>query len=270
MSDQVVLLTGASGLLGHWLRRTRPAGVRVVAAIHRRDLDDVETIRVDLRDRAQVHAAVAAIQPDLVLHAAYEKDHASIVSATANVADAAADSGSYVLLTSTDAVFDGDGRARSEHAIPEASWDYGSWKAQAEQSVLDASPLNLVARLPLLVSFAPEDPGTAKIRIGNERNEATPWFVDERRQPAYASEVAGGLWRLVTLDPSARAGIWHLTGAESLSRYELATRCAARLGIPSDALTPTHQPPNSDRPLNIVLSSTRAQTHINWNPTPIR
>lgn len=107
-----LLLTGASGLLGTWLRRTCPTGHDVVGVVHRRVVADVPVVKADLRDADAVKAAVRQVQPSLVLHTAYAKDRASIIDASRHVVEAAAEVDADIVLVSTDAVFSGDGTPR--------------------------------------------------------------------------------------------------------------------------------------------------------------
>src|ERR1700712_397113 len=127
-----VLVTGASGLLGTWLRRAAPAGVDLVALAHRTPVPASPSVTADLRDADAVLEAFEISRPVLVIHAAMAVDEASIVGATRHIADAAAAVGADVAHISTDAVFSGDGRPVAEDAEPDPIWDYGRWKAEAE------------------------------------------------------------------------------------------------------------------------------------------
>lgn len=159
MTDGRVLLRGASGLLGTWLRRTAPVGTEVVGLTHRTRLRDAPEVMADLRDPGAVVAAVHLVRPSLVIHAAYARDPVAIVAATQNVVDAAQKVGVDVLYVSSDAVFSGDGSPRRENAPPDPVWDYGRWKARAERIVSRASATSVIVRLPLVVSLDPEDHG---------------------------------------------------------------------------------------------------------------
>ena len=265
--DGPVLLTGAAGLLGHWLVRTRPADRQLVALVHRRPVPGLPTVVADLRDPVATAAAVRRIRPSLVLHAAYAKDAASIVAASRHVALAAAEHGAAVLLVSSDAVFPGDGAGRDESAEPEPTWDYGRWKARAEEAVAAADPAATIVRLPLVVSIDPDDHAVARIRSGAAHREPTAWFVDELRQPAGARELAQAIWSIAALDRAERAGTWHLAGAETLSRFEIAQRVVAALGLDAGAIVPATAPPG--RPRRLHLLDDRARRRIGWSPTPI-
>ncbi|CAN5877153.1 hypothetical protein BH24ACT6_BH24ACT6_13150 [soil metagenome] len=72
-----------------------------------------------------------------------------------NIVDAALAVGARLDHVSTDAVFSGDGVPRGEQALPDAVWEYGRWKARAEQVVTRASASSAVVRLPLIVSLDP-------------------------------------------------------------------------------------------------------------------
>jgi dTDP-4-dehydrorhamnose reductase len=204
-----------------------------------------------------------------VIHAAYAHDEASIIGATRNIVDAAQGVGASVLYVSTDAVFSGDGTPLGEDAAPDPVFDYGRWKAQAEQIVTECAERSAIVRLPLIVSLDPEDHVVAHIRVVAARNERTTWFDDELRQPAAAPELADALWCIALLGPNDRAGTWHLPGPETLSRYEIAQRVVAVLGLNANVIKAEHTPPSASRPRHIDLEDSRARDCINWSPTKI-
>jgi len=263
------MLTGAAGLLGTWLRRTLPVGVRLITVTHRRTIGVPAEVTVDLRDAQATEAAVRRTAPELIVHAAYDKDEASIVDATRHVARAAAAIGAGLLYVSTDAVFSGDGRARAEDHAPDPIADYGRWKAAAEQIVRDRVPTATIVRLPLVVSVDPDDESTAGVKAGADGAVNAAWFTDEYRQPAMASELAPALWRIAGLRPDRAAGVWHLPGPELLSRAEIASRTALAVGRDPATLRTAATPPGSARPRHLHLTDERARTSIAWSPGPI-
>jgi dTDP-4-dehydrorhamnose reductase len=266
----IVLVTGASGLLGGALLATAPADVEVVALVHRSPVAGaVRTVAADLRDPAATLDAVTSAQPSAIIHAAYTVDEASIVEATRNLAAAAASVGAWMLLTSTDAVFSGDGRSRVEDDVPDPIADYGGWKHTAEQLVAALVPGAAVVRLPLLTSIDPEDHVARQIRAAADEGRTTPWFTDEIRRPAMVREVAEALWRIVALPPDARAGAWHLSGPVRMSRYEIAKRLLPHMGLPATVIEGNPTPEGSRRPKDLELTDERARTTIAWNPTEI-
>ena len=210
-----------------------------------------------------------SVRPSLVIHAAMAVDAASIVDATTNVTEGASLVGADVVYVSTDAVFSGDGRPRDERAQPDPIWDYGRWKAQAENVILREPTGSAVVRLPLVVSLDPEDRTVARIRRGALERQPTLWFHDEIRQPAMASDIAEGLWRIASLAPDQRSGTWQLPGPESLSRYEIARRVTDALKLDPKSVVSVPAPRDGTRPRHIDMRSDRARDEIRWEPAPI-
>jgi dTDP-4-dehydrorhamnose reductase len=263
-----VLLTGAAGLLGTWLRRTAPAPLNVVPATHRSRVS-ADDVVVDLRDRDAVAPAFATVRPGLVIHAGFARDRASIVDATRNVVDAAQGVGAGVVFVSSEAVFSGGGAPRAEGDRPDPVWDYGRWKAETEAIVSDRDPDVVIVRPPLMVSLDPEDHILADIRAGQEHGTPTVWFSDELRQPAYAEEIGRAIWAIASLPLEQRSGIWHLPGPERLSRYEIADRVVAAAGLSRSAIISAVTPVDAQRPRDLNLTGERAQTQIGWCPTAV-
>jgi dTDP-4-dehydrorhamnose reductase len=264
-----VLITGASGLLGTWLLRQVPAAVDLVVVRHTAKVDRRhQCVDVDLRDLAATQAAVESVSPDVVLHAAYRRDRASVVDATRNVARVARQVHARLVSMSTDAVFSGDGHPRSEQDAPDPVWDYGRWKVEAEQAALTLGCDAAVVRLPLLVSIDPPDPTVSKVLEAVRHNESIGWHDGERRQPAWAEEVAAALWRLVLLDNDAAKSVWHLPGPERVLRRDIGARTAAELGVEDPGVT-VPAPPPSQRPHDLYLTGQRAHRELSWNPSPV-
>lgn len=269
VSSRVVLVTGASGLVGTWLRRTVPADVELVPLVHHASVPGSASVTADLRDAQSVSAVFVSVRPSLVIHAAMAVNAASIVAATTNVTEGASLVGADVVYVSTDAVFSGDGRPRDESAEPHPIWDYGRWKAQAEKVVLSGPVRSAVVRLPLVVSLDPEDRAVARIRTGATRRQPTAWFHDEIRQPAMASDIAEGLWQVASLEPDRRSGTWQLPGSESLSRYQIARRVTDALKLDPTSVVSAPAPRDGTRPLHINMRSDRANEEIGWEPARI-
>lgn len=262
-----VLVTGASGLLGTWLRRTAPPGREVWTTSHHTVLDGPRHLRADLREPVQVRDLLRHSAPEVIVHAAYRKDRASIVDATDNLVEAATALGTTprFLHVSSEAVFSGDGRPRAETDQPDPIWDYGRWKAAAERAVLDAPLDASVIRLPLLVSVDPPDGIVSAIRSAVQQGGTVGWYAGERRPAAYAADVAAALWRLVGLPAEEAAGPWHLPGPERLTRVELGSRAARVLGV-SDPGVEVPAPPPDRRPHDLWLLDDRARRHLAWDP----
>lgn len=266
-TDGRVLLTGATGLLGSWLRRTAPADTDLVSVLHRRKLSG-PAVAADLRD-PEATTALAMVKPALVIHAAFARDEASILDATRHVVEATREASAELIYISSEAVFAGDGGARSEPSVPDPVWDYGRWKWEAEKVVSASDGRVAIVRLPLFVSLEPEDHILSDIRAAVTRNERSVWFSDEMRQPACADDLARAIWRIAKLPSAARAGPWHLPGAERLSRFEIAERAVTAANLEPSSIKATPSDANAHRPRDLNLTGKRAENEIGWSPRPI-
>ncbi len=264
----VVLLTGASGLLGTWVRASAPEGTSLVAVRHRQTVPG-EAVVADLRDRDATATAIATVRPSLVIHAAFARDESSIVDATRHVAEATAALGATLLLVSSEAVFAGDGRPRAETDLPDPVWDYGEWKAAAEQIAMSGCDDTAIVRLPLITSVDPEDHIVRDIRAAGASGKPSAWFTDEIRQPASGEELAAALWAIALLPAHQRSGFWHLPGSERLSRVEIAARSAAAAGLDPAWIVGRSSPADLNRPQDLHLTGDRARHELAWAPCPI-
>jgi dTDP-4-dehydrorhamnose reductase len=166
-----------------------------------------------------------------------------------NVARAAAAGGARLIHLSSDLIFDGEkGEPYTEEDEPRPLSAYGRDKADAERAVREVHPGALIVRTSLLYGGA--EPSL------QERMAADPdavFFTDELRSPVHVGDLAEALLELAAGD---RAGILHVAGADSLSRYEL-----ARLLAPDPERVRASSIAESGlvRPRNCVLSSARAR-----------
>lgn len=264
-----VLVTGVSGLVGTWLRRTTPEGIEVFGLVHRHRVTGLAVVTADLRDAKATWDAIEQVHPEVIIHAAYANDAASIVDATHHVAAAARRLGAAVVFVSSDAVFGGDGTQRVENDEPDPITAYGRWKAEAERIVADFDRRSAVVRLPLVVSLEPADAAVASICEGAAIGKPTTWFDDELRQPAMAAQIARAIWRIAWLGEAERGGVWHLPGAQLMSRYDIAQRVVGALDFDDTCVNAESTPGDIVRPRVLHLSGDRARRFIGWYPRPI-
>ena len=221
----VAWITGAGGLIGSQIVRAAPREWSV-RGLTRADFD--------LTDFAKMRAAFERDQPQLVIHcAAMSKTPAceanpelarlNNVEVTRALAGLAADI--PLLFFSTDIVFDGRKGNYTENDAPNPLNVYAETKLAAEQIVL-ANPKHSVIRTSLNAgSTAGGTTFNEQWRAAWRRGEVTKLFADEFRCPIAAEVTARAVWELVA---ASRPGLYHLNGAERLSRFAIGQLLAAR------------------------------------------
>ena len=218
----LILITGAAGLIGHYLIKVAPrwAPQWDVRGITRQD--------VDLTDAASLTCLVRSLKPLAIIHCAAlsrtkdcEQDPELArrinVEATAHLAQFSQDI-PFIFLSSGE-VFDGRAGWYGEEDEPNPINVYGRTKLEAEQAVL-TNPKHTVVRIVLTAgtseagnrSFVEEMRRTAQAR------KDVTLYADEYRCPLPAGVIARAIWELVD---RKQPGLYHLGGSDRLSRWEI-------------------------------------------------
>ncbi|APE26492.1 MULTISPECIES: SDR family oxidoreductase [Streptomyces] len=233
-----MLIIGGSGFLGtELLRQARGQGWAADASYHSRPgvTQNGAWHQLDVRSRAQVEALLATVAPCAVINVSSGgADWAVTADGSVHVAMAAARLGIRLVHVSSDAVFSGLGRARyDETCTPDPITPYGAAKAAGETAVRILCPDAAVVRTSLIIGDGDSEHERVVHELAaNERQGAL--FTDDIRCPIHVADLASGLWKLAA---SGRAGVFHLAGADALSRYSLGVLIARRDGI-SPSLLP--------------------------------
>ena len=218
----LVLITGAAGLIGHYLLKTAPrwAPRWEVRGITRQD--------VDLTDAARLTGVVRSLKPMVIIHCAAlsrtkdcEQDPESArrinVEVTAHLAQLSQDI-PFIFLSSGE-VFDGRTGWYGETDEPNPINVYGQTKLEAEQAVLQ-NPRHTVVRI-VLTAGTSETGDKSFVedmcRAAKAGKDVT-LYADEFRCPLPAGVIARVIWELVD---GKQPGLYHLGGSERLSRWEI-------------------------------------------------
>lgn len=233
MTAPRVWITGAGGLLGSRLATLASRGGSGwdVSALGRAELD--------LEDGAAVERRWASERPGLVVHCAGltrspicqaepRRAWRANVEVTERLAGLAAAAGAPLLFLSTDLVFDGAKGHYRETDAPNPLSAYAETKAEAERRVLAAHPGHVVVRTSLNHGASPTgDRSFTEDMLRTVRGGGRlSLFTDEYRCPIAADATARVVWslarRCVERGSTDRpAGIFHVAGAERLSRWEI-------------------------------------------------
>lgn len=247
-----LLITGASGQLGAYLlRELRGTSDTVIAwsGTKSQTLFGFAVEPVNFTE-AQIIGAFRRASPDVVIHAAAlasiaacyrdpERACAINVQASSLLANLACDAGADFVLVSTDLVFDGARGVYREGDVPSPLSSYGKTKLAAEEA-MQVLPNTAVARLSLL--YGPTligRPGFFDEQVSALRQQQPiHGFVDEWRTPLDYPTAARALLALAR-------GVFnrpiHIGGPERLSRWEMACKTAAVLGLDSKCIMPVER-----------------------------
>lgn len=262
-------ITGSGGLIGHALADSLhiPKGWRAVR-LTRADVDLADFSAVERafrRDRPHAIIHCAALSKSPACQANPSLAHLLNVEVTRNLAALASDI--PFLFFSTDLVFDGQRGNYAEADKVNPLSVYAETKAKAEIAIL-ANPRHLVIRTSLNHGRSPTgDRGfNEETLLAWRAGKTTPLFVDEFRSPITAEATARATWEL--LNQSA-VGLFHLAGAERLSRLEIGQHLAFRNPDVPARIKPTSlsEYTGAPRPPDTSLNCARVQERLSF-PLP--
>jgi len=266
----MLLVTGASGLLGANLVCTARDAKREVVGICRRHplrISGTQMLEADLTDHGAVRALIASLRPQIIIHCAaatsvdWCEDHPEEaelinVSASSSLAQMAAELNARMVYVSTDSVFDGQTSNYSESDEPNPLNVYAKSKLRGEQEVLRHCPTALIARVNVYGWNAQDKQSLAEWILHQlTARERVNGFTDVYFSPLLANDLAEIL--LAMLDRGL-SGIYHTVGSERVSKYEFARRVAVTFGIDPGQVVParlTEATLRAPRPLDISLNT---------------
>ncbi|MGW7246920.1 SDR family oxidoreductase [Streptomyces decoyicus] len=258
-----VLIIGGSGFLGTELvRQATAAGWETAATYCSRpgSLPGAAWHRLDLRAPGHVDEVVAAVAPGAVINATSGgSDWAVTADGSIRVAMAAAQRGCRLVHVSSDAVFSGSRVHYDETCLPDPVTPYGAAKATAETAVRLLAPTAAVARTSLIIGHGGSVHERMVHALAADPHDGV-LFTDDIRCPVHVEDLASALRELAV---SGRAGMFHLAGADALSRHALGVLIARRDGLDATRL-PAGRRADSLLPgaLDVRLDSGVTQGHV--------
>lgn len=241
-----ILLTGSNGLLGQKLVALlhQEPGVALVAtargANRLADLyPEVRFVPLDVTDAVQVRQVLAEEQPTHLIHTAAmtqvdecELNQAACwtqnVTAVEYLASTCADLGIHLIHLSTDFIFNGQEGPLAEDAEPDPISHYGASKLAAERLVQATPGLRWAIARTVLVYGTVHGGGRSNIvlwvRDSLRKGQQIKVVSDQWRTPTLAEDLALGCWLLAR---HSAQGIYHISGRELLTPYQMAQQVAA-------------------------------------------
>ncbi|UWZ59774.1 sugar nucleotide-binding protein [Dactylosporangium aurantiacum] len=264
-----MLVTGATGALGRRVYdRAAATGWNTVGTYFAAAEGSAE-LRLDIRDRAAVDAALRDLRPAAVIHTAAGRDRGdwrSIADGAAHVALAAAAVGARLVHVSSDAIFSGREVHYTEDALPDPTYRYGAAKAAAETAVQAIAPAAVLVRTSTIVGGGrgAHEVLTHALASGARTGYL---FTDEIRMPVHVDDLADALLELAATGDVR--GPLHVTGPEPVSRHALGLMVAARDGLdPASIPAARSADVMPGRPLDVRLDCTLARSLLRTTLRP--
>jgi len=281
-----ILITGANGFVGHYLSDLLlQQGHSVIATgkgpgrLPFAGRENFQYQSMDFTDPFAVHDVFDAIKPTVVIHAGAngKPDECEInqwpayvtnVEGTLNMLANAAEQNCFFIYVSTDFVFDGNRGMYSETDKTAPVNYYGKTKQEAEEAVQEYEHSWAIVRTVLVYG----KPLTGRsnlltvIKDKLEKGEGYNVVNDQVRTPTYVEDLAIGI--ALIIDKKAK-GIFHLSGADVFTPYEMAVQAADYLGLDKALLTPVTEASFSQparRPLKTGFIIDKAKKELGFAP----
>ncbi len=279
-----ILVTGAGGLLGQKLSFLLQHDKNIMPILTARKkiafpfASDLQML--DITDADAVEDVFQKFRPDVVVNTAamtmvdHCEEHREAcwkvnVSAVANIIASAEKINSHIIHVSTDFVFDGSFGPLDESAEPNPVNFYGQSKLAAEALVQKSKTDWAIIRTVLVYGIT-ADMSRSNIVLwvkqSLEQGKRIKVVNDQWRTPTLAEDLAMGCYLAAIKEAK---GIYHISGKDYISPYELALKTSDFFGLDSSLISPTDsttftQP--AQRPAKTGFVIDKARKDLGYEP----
>jgi len=275
-----LLVTGASGLLGHKLVQLALEKGHEVHSIYKEHPINLGTaIKLDLTDQSGVFNVISRLKPEVIIHtAAYtdvdgceiNKDLAWKVNAkaTKDIATASTNIGAHLTHISTDYIFDGEKGLYSEEDSPNPISHYGYTKLKGEEFVREHSEEWCIARASVIYGWGLKHKLNFATWLINNLNQGKEVKVltDQYVSPTLNTNLAE---MLLEIAERKITGTLHTAGATRVSRHEFALKLVQVFNLNTNLIKPIEMneiPWKAKRPRDSSLNVSKASILLNAKP----
>lgn len=277
-----VLITGASGFLGHALLAKFSADHDVVGCFNSRPIEGAVAVRekLDFTDAAQCSSILEQHLPEVIVHAGAMTQTSDCeqypdlaqrvnVGGTQNLLDAAKElpNAPHFIYVSTDLVFDGRTGNYSEDDSTNPIMIYGRTKLAAEELVKSYPGQFAIVRSSLIYGLLNRDnPSFLDWMFRSIESGTGKLFEDEYRTPVFVEDICTAIERIAA---AKHTGTFHIAGPTRLSRYEFGLLAAdafaiARNKVKAGRLSDTKL--SAPRPADVSLDISKARRVLDYSP----
>lgn len=284
-----ILITGSNGLLGQKIvKQLLKRNISFLATSNGKnrntDCPDTHYQPMDICNAHQVNEIVTAFRPTHIIHTAAmtnvdacelnpEECRQINVVGTENTFRAAIAISAHFQLLSTDFVFDGVKGNYSEEDEAGPLSSYAQSKVDAEDLLLKGNYSNYSVVRTIIVYGNGINLSRSNLFLWAKdalpKGESMNIVDDQFRAPTWADDLAWGCIRICELNET---GIYHLSGPETYSIYEIVEKIARFYGYPTTGLnkiasSTLNQP--AKRPPRTGFNLSKAKRILNYQPKTI-
>lgn len=280
-----ILVCGSNGLLGQklaWLFNNNPEYEVLHTSYHRTFVHEymlIDYTQLDITNRSDVKSLVTSFRPDVILNAAAmtnvdacerEKEKAWKVNVTAveNLVEICRRIDAKLVHVSTDYVFDGKtGSYKEDDRVNPVNY-YGKTKLAGENVIISSGIDYAILRTVVVYGVGVNVKNNFALWVIHNLNERKPirCVDDQISNPTNVFDLANAMKSVVDQNIS---GLFHVCGAETISRYDFALRVADIFGFdPSliQRIKTAELQQLAQRPLNTSFLYDKAKQAFHYNP----
>jgi dTDP-4-dehydrorhamnose reductase len=282
---QKVLITGANGFVGSYLIKQMINGEYEIIATGKGENrlpfrgNNFTYLPMDFTDKEHVNEVFHSYKPDIVVHSGalskpdecelnQEQAYKVNVEGTQTLLTASEKLKSFFIFLSTDFVLRGDKEVYTENDEGDPVNYYGHTKLLAEQAVRNFPFSWSIVRTVLVYGkpFLNRQNLLTMVAEGLRSGKQLKIFADQTRTPTYVEDLAEGIIQIIK---RKKTGVFHLSGKDIRSPYEIALEVADYLGLDQSLVTKVSeadfiQP--ARRPSRTVFDLTKARNELDYNP----
>jgi dTDP-4-dehydrorhamnose reductase len=284
-----IVITGSNGLLGQKIvRLCLDRGLNFIATSkgENRNPDCPEHLYfpLDITNKLEINALFESLYPTHILHTAaltnvdYCETHPDEceevnVQATKLLFAAAVQFEAHFQFLSTDFVFDGEKGNYAETDAVNPLSVYAQSKVMAEAVLQSSAHTNWSIVRTIIVYGQAHNLSRSNIVLWAietlQKGEKMTIVNDQFRMPTWADDLA---WACLEIVRREKTGIFHISGPECVSIYELVSRIAAYYGLPGAGIEPISSATLSQaatRPPKTGFNLAKAREELGYAPLTI-
>lgn len=286
---QKVLITGANGFVGYYLiKQLIDQNFNIIATGKGNSRLPFSTsnysyLPLDFTKEDEVEKVFQKVQPDIVVHsgAISKPDECELNQQTAYKANvegtqkllaASEKNKAFFVYLSTDFVFSGEKDVYTEYDEGNPVNYYGYTKLKAEEEVKRYPFEWAIVRTVLVYGkpFLSRQNLLTMVAEGLRNNKPLKIFNDQTRTPTYVEDLANGIIQIIK---RKKHGIYHLSGDDIRTPYQIALEVADYLGLDQSLVTSVTENDFAQparRPSRTIFDLTKAHNELDYNPVSFK